>query len=67
MKRITSYPTLKTWRLAEGLTQREAAGKLGLSQAQYCQIERGGSTRPKRGKAISQQTGVPFELLVGVA
>ncbi len=67
MKRIKTYSSLKAWRTAEGLTQREAAQLLGVRQALYARVELGQTTRPVRAKAISDQTGVPFEILMGVA
>ncbi len=67
MKRIKTYSSLKAWRTAEGLTQREAAQLLGVRQALYARVELGQTTRPLRAKAISDQTGVPFEILMGVA
>lgn len=67
MKRIKTYASLKSWRTAAGLTQREAARLLDVPQALYARIELGQTTRPIRAKAISDQTGVPFEILMGVA
>ena len=61
-------PSLKAWRLALGLSQRQAAKKLGLSQSMYARAELGTVyPRPKRAKAISLKTGVSFEALMGVA
>lgn len=68
MKRIKTYASLKAWRLAHGLNQREAAAALGLSQTMYARIEaQRGQPRATRGKVISEQTGVPFEIVMGVA
>lgn len=68
MKRITSYSSLKAWRTAHEMNQREAAQALGVSQAVYARTEaKRGAPRPKRAKAISERTGVPFEIVMGVA
>lgn len=68
MKRVKSYASLKAWRAAQALNQREAAKALGVTQALYARVELGrGSPRPQRAKAISDKTGVPFEILMGVA
>lgn len=68
MKRIRSYPTLKAWRTAMQLNQREAAKQLGLTQSLYSKFERQTHRpRPERAKAISEKTGVPFEIVLRVA
>lgn len=68
MKRVTSYASLKAWRAAQKLNQREAAKALGVTQALYARVELGrGAPRPQRAKAISDQTGVPFEIVMGVS
>ncbi len=68
MKKIRSYPTLKAWRAALGLNQRDAALLLGVSQSLYARAESGtNSPRPQRAKNMSEKTGVSFETLMGVA
>ena len=68
MKRVKSYPSLLAWREAHEWNQREAARALGVTQALYARVElRRGAPRPKRAKAISEKTGVPFEIVMGVA
>jgi transcriptional regulator with XRE-family HTH domain len=63
-----TYPTLKAWREATGLNQREAAQILGTTQTTYSRFERQArAPKPERAKAISQKTGVPFESVLGVA
>lgn len=62
------YPDLKKWRTAQGLNQRDAAGKLGISQTFYSRLER--RTQAARGrlaKKIMETTGVPLEILVGAS
>lgn len=62
------YPTLKHWRDARGLNQREAAALLGITQSEYSKLETGRRTpRPRRLKAIVEVTGVPPEVLLGIA
>lgn len=62
------YPTLKHWRDAQGLTQREAARLLGMTQSAYSRLEsRERTPRPKRLEAIVAATGVPLEVLMGIA
>lgn len=68
MKR--AFPDLETWRDSQRppLTQREAAERFGMSQAQWSRIE-AGKIRP-RGKLLKRltvETGVPLEVLVGIA
>lgn len=62
------YPNLTAWRTKLNLNQREAAQLLGMSQSKYSRIERGLHT-PVRAiaKRIIAKTGVPLEVLVGVA
>ncbi len=68
MKRVKAYASLKDWRTAQELNQREAARLLGVTQALYARVElRRGAPRPQRAKVISEKTGVPFEILMGVA
>ena len=68
MKRVRTYPSLLAWRTANEMNQREAARSLGVTQALYARVElRRGAPRPKRAKAISDKTGVPFEIVMGVA
>jgi transcriptional regulator with XRE-family HTH domain len=68
MKRVKTYASLKAWRTAQELNQREAARALGVTQALYARVELGrGAPRPLRAKTISEKTGVPFEILMGVA
>lgn len=68
MKR--AYPDLRTWRLRQDppLTQRQAARKLGISQAYLSLIETGMQhPRPTLAKKITDATGVPLETLLGIA
>jgi len=66
--RTRSYPNLKTWREAHGLTQDEAAVKLGVSQSYYAKLELGKRVpRKPYLERILAETGVPLEVLVGVA
>lgn len=63
-----SYPSLLAWRTAKGLSQREAAAQLGMTQASYSRFELG-RNRPRIEtlKRILAETGVPLEVMVGVA
>lgn len=62
------YPNLKTWRTAMGLSQEQASTLLGISQTYYSRLERHGSAaRGPLAKRLSEQTGVPIEVLVGAA
>lgn len=61
-----SYPSLKRWREANHLNQREAAKTLGVSQATYTQWElKTMYPRKHRLQAIMDKTHVPLEVLVG--
>ena len=63
-----AYPSLVAWRTARGLSQRDAADLLGLTQATYSRAELGQSV-PRRDalKRVIAETGVPLEVLVGIA
>lgn len=62
------YPTLKHWRQAKGLSQREAARLLGVTQSTYSRLEnRVRTPRPKHLETIVTTTGVPIEVLMGIA
>jgi transcriptional regulator with XRE-family HTH domain len=66
--RQRAYPTLKRWRDANDLTQRQAAAKLGISQSYYTKLELGKRVpRQPHLERILSETGVPLEVLVGVA
>lgn len=63
-----TYPNLETWRKAHGLSQREAALQLEISQTYYSRLERGLQTATRdTAKRIMAETRVPLEVLVGVA
>ncbi len=60
--------SLKTWRLQLGLRQDQAAVLLSMTQGHYSKVERAIQTpRPHRAKAISEKTGVPLEIILGIA
>jgi len=63
-----SYPSLLAWRRAQGLSQRDAALRLGLTQTSYSRAELG-QVVPRREslKRVIAETGVPLEVLVGLA
>lgn len=70
MKSVTRrpYPDLATWRKAMGISQEQAANLLSMSQAFYSRLERRTvAARGPRAKRITEQTGVPLEVLVGAA
>lgn len=62
------YRDLKAWRDAHGLSQRDAAKILKISQTYYSRLERRVQTcYGKNAKRIMDATGVPLEILVGAA
>ena len=68
MTRKRIYPTLSAWRDGQRLNQSAAATRLGVSQAYYSRLERCVQCpRAPLAKAISQRTGVPLEIVLGVA
>jgi len=68
MNRKRTYPNLKTWREEHGLSQRDAARRLGLNQSVYSRIERQvRAPKPRAAKAISEAAGVPLESILGIA
>jgi transcriptional regulator with XRE-family HTH domain len=67
-KQARPHRTLKAWRDAHGFTIEQAAAVLGLSRSGYHHIERGDRhPRPEALKRIVRFTGVPIEVLAGVA
>jgi len=65
---VRPYPNLATWRAAHGLNTREAAAVLGMSQSRYSRLERGVATAMGPvAKRVMVTTGVPIEILAGVA
>ncbi len=59
---------LSSWRLSEGLTQKEFAKKLGMSPANLCDIEKGrkGVSLVKANE-IARAIGYPPTMLVQLA
>jgi transcriptional regulator with XRE-family HTH domain len=67
-KKTQPHRTLRAWRDAHGFTIEQAAAVLGLSRSGYYNIERGDRhPRPEALKRIVRITGVPIEVLAGVA
>jgi DNA-binding XRE family transcriptional regulator len=63
-----AYPSLLAWRQARGLSQREAADVLGLTQTSYSRAELGQVCPRKESlRRVIAETGVPLEVLVGIA
>ena len=67
-RRPRAYPTLLAWRTANDLSQREAADLLGMTQTSYSRAELG-EVCPRKDalKRVLAETGVPLEVLVGIA
>lgn len=62
------YRSLREWRAAKGLTMAEAAEILGYSKPGYQKLEHGQRhPRPDDLRRILTITGVPIEVLAGVA
>lgn len=62
------YPSLRAWREDKELNQREAGRVLGISQTTYARLERGDRVAVRgRARRIMATTGVPLEVLVGLA
>ena len=60
------FTTLLDWRLAQRLSQREAAEILGISQKRYSMLERGRMyAKGPMAKRVRDVTGVPLEVIVG--
>lgn len=63
-----AYPNLVTWREAHDLNQHEAAAILGFTQTMYSRVERQKKLLVgDAAKRVMTETGVPLEVLVGVA
>lgn len=68
MNRKRTYPNLRTWRNESGLSQREAARQLGVSQPAYSRFEnQARAPKPRQAQAISRTTGVSLESILGLA
>lgn len=63
-----THRTLAAYRLANGLSQRDAAKLFAVSQAAWSLWERG-KQRPhsRYVKRLVSKTGVPLEVLMGMA
>lgn len=67
-KRRTRHTSLEAWRTSKGWTKTQAADYLGITSSLYAKVEAHDvAPRPKRGKTISEKTGVSFEAVMGVA
>jgi len=66
--RVKPHSSLRAWRRAMGLTQRQAAAQLGISQSYYYKLEAKTQT-PRKGilKTVTARTGVPVDELMGIA
>lgn len=63
-----SYPDLKTWRAAHGLSTYKAADLLGMTQTMYWRLETGRKQATGvLAKRLMKSTGVSLEVLAGVA
>ncbi len=68
VRRGNRYPNVRVWRLALNLNQRDAAVLLGFTQSKYSRLERGKYVPVgAEAKHVMSRTGVPLEVLVGVA
>lgn len=67
LKQKVTYRSLRAWREARGLSQKDAAHIFGVTQAGYSRIERG-KTHARHGllKKLALATDVPLEVLTGV-
>jgi transcriptional regulator with XRE-family HTH domain len=68
-KRSQNKPRdLRSWRKDAGLSQRDAARQFGLSQPGWAKIELGQRhPRPDLAGRLTRATGVPLEVLMGIA
>lgn len=62
------YRSLVEYRRANNLSQTEAAHKLGVSQSYWSKVELGmRCPRPALAARLMRETGVPLEVLMGIA
>lgn len=67
MRKRNQFKTLREWREANDLSQREAALRFGCSQPGWNKIELGvRHPRPELAGRLVRGTGVPLEVLMGV-
>lgn len=67
---LTRVPpaSLRAWREANGLDQRQAAEYLDISQPYYSKLEMGrAAPRPVIAKRVTERTGVRLEVLLRIA
>jgi transcriptional regulator with XRE-family HTH domain len=61
------FPSLKAYRKAYRLSQKAAAKKFSVSQAEWCRIENGDRfPRAALARRLYEGTGVPIEVLIGL-
>lgn len=66
--KVQPHSSLAAWREDMGFNQREAAAYLGITQAYYSKLERRTQTpRPTLAKRLRERTGVPLDVLFGIA
>lgn len=65
--RVRAYPTLKAWRLANGLTQTQAGAKFGIYQDHWSRLENGLQVpHRKLAERLMNETHVPLEAIMGI-
>jgi transcriptional regulator with XRE-family HTH domain len=63
-----AFDSLREWRHAQGFDQGTAARFLEISRAYYCKLEHAvAAPRPTIAKRVTERTGVPLEVLLGIA
>ena len=65
---VAHFSSLKAWRTARNLNQRQAAELFGITQGAYAKIELGRNVpRTTLLRKIHHATGVPLEVLTRIA
>ena len=67
-RHLPPQSSLYAWRLSRGWSQQQAARHLGISQGYFAKLEQGRQTpRPTIAKRLTVKTGVPLDVLLGIA
>jgi len=67
-RRHAAYVSLRAWREAHQLSQRQAAQQFGITQGAWCKLEMGHRhARRDLLQRLRNATRVPLEVLTGIA
>jgi transcriptional regulator with XRE-family HTH domain len=65
-KQLTPGRRLRQWRVAEGLSLRDLAGRLGIATSCYCEFERDKTAPLGREAVVLKLCGVPEDIVMAL-